>query len=235
MEISDVSYGRVLSAFPVNIPERPFREASAPPSIRAEPVDRVEISQAALKLSANDAAGLNTGGLNAGTTSSGNTQSDQDQNSDELSEEEQAQVKDLKARDTEVRAHEAAHAATGGSFAGSPSYEYQVGPDGKRYAVGGEVSIDTSPIKGDPQATIEKLEQVQDAALAPSEPSDQDRKVAQQAAAALREAQAELSAQQAEEDVAEQGGEPRSQSADPGLQQQVQLAASAYERVAALA
>jgi hypothetical protein len=49
------------------------------------------------------------------------------------------------------------------------------------YAVGGEVSIDTSPVKGDPQATIAKMEAIKRAALAPADPSGQDRSVASEA------------------------------------------------------
>ena len=63
-----------------------------------------------------------------------------------LSEQEQQQVRELSARDREVRAHEEAHANVGGRYAGSPTYSFQRGPDGKQYAVGGEVSIDVSPI-----------------------------------------------------------------------------------------
>jgi hypothetical protein len=61
-----------------------------------------------------------------------------------LSEGERKQLKELKSRDTEVRNHENAHQSAGGQFAGSPSYTYQAGPDGRRYAIGGEVSIDVS-------------------------------------------------------------------------------------------
>ena len=61
----------------------------------------------------------------------------------ELTEEEQEQVQDLQARDQEVRRHEAAHKAAAGQFAsGGPTYDLQRGPDGKQYAVGGEVQID---------------------------------------------------------------------------------------------
>lgn len=87
-------------------------------------------------------------------------------------------IKELSARDREVRNHEQAHAAVGGQYAGAPSYTYQKGPDGVNYAVGGEVSIDTSPIPGNPEATLNKAAQVKRAALAPAEPSAQDRKVA---------------------------------------------------------
>ena len=109
----------------------------------------------------------------------------------DLSPEEQAQVEKLKARDTEVRTHEAAHLAAAGQYAkGGPQYVYQTGPDGKQYAIGGSVSIDVSPVSGDPQATIQKAQQVRSAALAPGEPSGQDQKVA--AAASQMEAEARL-------------------------------------------
>ncbi|MDR0704080.1 MAG: hypothetical protein LBF88_03750 [Planctomycetaceae bacterium] len=107
----------------------------------------------------------------------------------ELTPEEQQQVQELKARDQEVRVHEAAHVAAGGPYVtGGPTYTYQTGPDGKSYAVGGEVGIDTSEVSGDPEATIRKMQTVVAAALAPAEPSGQDQKVA--AAARQKEAQA---------------------------------------------
>lgn len=102
------------------------------------------------------------------------------------------QIKQLKARDTEVRIHEQAHASVGGQYAGSPSYEYQRGPDGTNYAVGGEVQIDVAEIEGDPQATIEKMQTVRAAALAPAEPSGADRSIAADATQKLAAAQAEL-------------------------------------------
>jgi len=83
----------------------------------------------------------------------------------------------LEARDTEVRAHEAAHMGAGGGIAGSASFDYQVGPDGKAYAIGGEVPIDISS-ENDPKATQEKMQKVKAAALAPANPSPQDMKVA---------------------------------------------------------
>lgn len=119
--------------------------------------------------------------------------------SNELTEEEQAYVRELQAIDREVRAHEAAHANTGGGFAGRPTYEYVTGPDGQRYAVSGRVQIDVSAVEGDPEATIRKLETVRRAALAPARPSGQDRAVAAQAAASIRQAEAELSARRNEE------------------------------------
>ena len=96
-----------------------------------------------------------------------------------LTDDERKIVEQLKARDREVRAHEQAHLNAAGSVAlGGPSFSFQTGPDGRRYAVGGEVAIDTSPVAGNPQATIAKAKQIQRAALAPAEPSAPDRQVA---------------------------------------------------------
>ncbi|MBP0482730.1 putative metalloprotease CJM1_0395 family protein [Sagittula salina] len=105
----------------------------------------------------------------------------------------------LKTRDREVRAHEAAHASIGGAHAGSVSYTYQTGPDGKRYAIGGEVPIDVSPVAGDPEATITKMQQIKAAALAPAEPSSADRRIAATAEAARAKAQADLTALRTQE------------------------------------
>lgn len=101
-----------------------------------------------------------------------------------LSPEAEVQLRELKRRDAEVRAHERAHMAAGGQYvAGGPSYEYQQGPDGRQYAIGGHVSIDASSIPDDPEADLAKARQVRRAALAPGEPSAQDRAVAARAAA----------------------------------------------------
>ncbi|MGI9387090.1 MAG: putative metalloprotease CJM1_0395 family protein, partial [Methyloligellaceae bacterium] len=94
----------------------------------------------------------------------------QPQGSEELTEEERKEVEELKRRDREVRAHEQAHKSAGGSIAGNPSFETVTGPDGRSYAVSGEVKIDTSPVPNNPDATIRKMEVVKRAALAPSQP-----------------------------------------------------------------
>ncbi len=107
--------------------------------------------------------------------------------------EEAAQVRELASRDREVRAHEQAHAAAGGQHASAPRYEYERGPNGVNYAAGGHVNIDTSPVPGDPRATLDKARQIQRSALAPAEPSPQDRRVAAQARQMATEAAAELS------------------------------------------
>jgi len=127
------------------------------------------------------------------------------QNKEIYSEAELAQISDLKARDAEVVAHERAHAVVGGQHAGSPTYSYETGPDGVKYAVSGEVSIDTSEVAGDPQATLQKAQQIKAAALAPAEPSAQDRKVA---------TQADQMASQARNDILEENSGANESSSD---------------------
>lgn len=120
---------------------------------------------------------------------------------------EQTEIRELSARDREVRAHEQAHMAVGGQHAGGVSYDYSRGPDGRLYATGGSVSIDISPVPGDPAATVDKMQQVQRAAMAPAEPSGQDRTVAAQAAQLIAQARAEIATRSVE-------GEPDAQSED---------------------
>jgi len=99
----------------------------------------------------------------------------------ELTDAEKRVVEQLKKRDAEVKAHERAHLAAGGPYvSGGATFEYQRGPDGKNYAVGGEVSIDVSS-ESTPEATIRKMQVVRRAALAPADPSSQDRSVAAKA------------------------------------------------------
>ncbi|RUM91944.1 MAG: hypothetical protein DSZ23_01165, partial [Thermodesulfatator sp.] len=108
----------------------------------------------------------------------------------ELTSQELRVLSELKKRDREVHKHEQAHIAAGGHYVrGGASFQYETGPDGKKYAVAGEVSIDTSPEK-DPEATIRKMETVRRAALAPAHPSAQDRAVA--AEAQMKESQAAM-------------------------------------------
>jgi hypothetical protein len=116
-----------------------------------------------------------------------------------LDTEEQAQLRELKRRDQQVRAHEQAHISVGGRYITSRAqFSYQQGPDGNRYATGGEVGIDVSPVPGDPQATIRKMQTVARAALAPADPSVQDRNVASAARQAITQARIEVARQQAE-------------------------------------
>ncbi|MDR0521975.1 MAG: hypothetical protein LBH00_09020 [Planctomycetaceae bacterium] len=136
---------------------------------------------------------------------------------EKLTPEEEQQVAELKARDQEVRVHEQAHIAAGGAYVTSgPSYTYQTGPDGKKYAVGGEVGIDTGAVSGDPQATIQKMQVVAAAALAPAEPSGQDQKVAAAARQAVAKARMELAAQQNAAAVTDSGEETSEETTGSG-------------------
>lgn len=136
----------------------------------------------------------------------------------DLSEEEQQQVQELKARDQEVRTHEQAHQAAGAGYAGGASYSYQRGPDGNNYAIGGEVSIDTSST-GDPERDITKMRIVRAAALAPAEPSGQDLSVA--AAASQREAEA---SRQASEQRLEESQEKRDEADEAAEEREAEQA-----------
>ena len=120
-----------------------------------------------------------------------------DRQQEQQEKQEATEIEQLKARDQEVRVHEQAHAATGGQYAGAPRYEYTTGPDNKRYVTDGEVSIDVSEEKT-PEETLQKMEQVRAAALAPAEPSSQDLKVATEASQKATEARSEIAKAQAD-------------------------------------
>lgn len=111
----------------------------------------------------------------------------------QLTEAEKEQAEELKERDREVRQHEQAHAVAAGPYVqGGPRYVYQRGPDGRLHAIGGSISIDTSEVPDDPEATLQKARAVQRAALAPTDPSPQDRKIAAEASQMAMEARQEL-------------------------------------------
>ncbi|MDP3695830.1 MAG: putative metalloprotease CJM1_0395 family protein, partial [Desulfocapsaceae bacterium] len=142
--------------------------------------DQVSLSREGKELSANQGASRTPGQENKKSadtqqpaTKGGNLQP--------LSEAELRQIQELKNRDTEVRAHEQAHLSAAGQYAtGSPSYSYQTGADGRQYAVGGSVPIDTGK-ESTPEATIIKMRTVKRAALAPANPSPADRQIASNA------------------------------------------------------
>lgn len=113
--------------------------------------------------------------------------------SEPLTESQKVKVQKLKQRDAEVRVHELMHMSVAGGYARSgPSYDYQVGPDGGRYAIGGQVQLDTSIDEKDPSATIKKMETIKKAALAPANPSAQDHHIAAQADSAIARAREQL-------------------------------------------
>lgn len=118
-----------------------------------------------------------------------------------LSDKEKALLEELKKIDKDVQAHEAAHQAAAGQYFRGKSFTYRVGPDGQRYAIAGDVQVDTSSIPGNPKATIAKMDRIRRAALAPGDPSPQDAKVAAEAARAAMQAEAELNSQAIEQTI----------------------------------
>ena len=117
----------------------------------------------------------------------------------EISPEEEELLRKLKQNDLKVRTHERQHmAAAGGYVRSGPVYEYIAGPNGKRYAVGGRVSLDMSPVPNNPEATIRKAQIIKNAALAPADPSGADRAVA--ASAENMEAKARKDLQEEQEE-----------------------------------
>jgi len=116
----------------------------------------------------------------------------------ELTPEQQRQVDQLKEIDRKVRAHEQAHLAVGAELVrGGASFTYETGPDQRRYAVAGEVSIDATPGRT-PEETIPKAQRIRAAALAPVDPSPQDRSVAAAASRMEGDARLEIALQQRE-------------------------------------
>jgi len=115
----------------------------------------------------------------------------------------------LSARDREVRAHEQAHASIGGQYAGAAQFQYQQGPDGVRYAVAGEVPIDIGR-EATPEETLRKAQIVKRAALAPAEPSPQDRSVAAEATRLEAEAKQDLVLERAKERTRSESSEDSS-------------------------
>ncbi|MFT7560285.1 MAG: hypothetical protein ACI93R_002203 [Flavobacteriales bacterium] len=184
----------VAADLAVRVPQALARVGSSQSALSTRPVDTLD---------ANDASRPLTGEDNKSSRATNTAQEEGKEGQAKVKQEkaEQAQeakvVTELSSRDREVRAHEAAHAAVGGQYAGAPSYEFQRGPDGVNYAVGGEVSIDVGR-EASAAETIQKMLIVKAAALAPAEPSGQDMKVAAQATQQMVQAQQELASERRE-------------------------------------
>lgn len=148
-----------------------------------------------------------------------NTQDTAIKSKDKLTPEQQQELAKLKARDAEVRAHEQAHkAAAAGINASAPSYDFQTGPDGKKYAVGGEVTISFSS-SGDPETDIANAEIMKASALAPADPSSQDRAVAQNADKIIAQAKEKLAQEQEQEKESIKNDESQKAGNSNGLTQ----------------
>jgi len=103
----------------------------------------------------------------------------------------QQEIARLKRTEEKVKAHEAAHKSAGGGITGPVSYTYTRGPDDRSYVTGGEVPITVST-GHTPQETINRMQQVIRAAMAPADPSPQDRAVAAQASNIMQQARQEM-------------------------------------------
>ena len=114
----------------------------------------------------------------------------------QMSAEELVEIAKLTARDRQVRVHEAAHLAAAGPMANGVEYEYQMGPDGKMYAVGGKVKLNIAQGRT-PEESLAIARQVRAAAGAPADPSGQDTLVAAQAGQMEADAIRQLAAKQA--------------------------------------
>jgi|GEM_PF-2035141 len=109
-----------------------------------------------------------------------------------LSDQEKKEVEELKSRDREVRQHEQSHQAAAGHLAsGGPSYTFENGPDGNKYATGGEVNIKLDQ-GNTPEEKLRNAQQAERAANAPAEPSSQDKQVASEARRMANEAREEI-------------------------------------------
>jgi len=171
--------------------------------------------QAAVLHFGNQAVSLARGGEQAPEQSEEADAADEAAGDESLSKDDEQALSALRQRDREVRAHEQTHRSVGGQYAGSIHLDYQVGPDGERYAVAGSTPIDVAPIAGDPAATLRKMEIVHRAATAPASPSGADHRVAAEATQRAQRARAELAAERYERahELARGGSEASSENA----------------------
>jgi len=150
------------------------------------------------KSSQTSAATDTSSSSSTGTASSGSASSSTDSSAQTQAEKakQALEVAQLKSTDQQVRSHEAAHLAAAGSLAsGGAQFTYEAGPDGTRYAVGGEVNISVSEGRT-PEETLQRAEQIRRAALAPADPSAQDLSVAAMASEMEAKARQQIASEQ---------------------------------------
>ena len=80
-----------------------------------------------------------------------------------------------------------------------PHFRFNEALTGSNTLLGGEVKIDTSPVAGNPEATIRKANQIRAATLGPANPSAQDQAVASSARTLEARARQELHKEEKEE------------------------------------
>lgn len=172
------SFYAPLGKAPVGLEPSDNKDATLPPVEEAAAIAKVRAEQTTGKPSAVEAKPEQSNSGQSATASAA-----------ELDAAEAAQVRELAATSRKVQAHEAAHAAVGGTLAGSKSFSYVTGPDGIRYAVAGEVGIEFGQSADNPELTMRNALQLRAAALAPADPSPQDLHVAAQASQIVQKAQ----------------------------------------------
>lgn len=115
----------------------------------------------------------------------------------QLTQQEMAEVAKLAARDRDVRAHEQAHLAAAGALASGIEYDYEMGPDGKMYAVGGKVTISIPPgLNAEQKLAVAR--EIRAAAEAPTDPSSEDMAAASQASRMEVDAEQEIAKKDAQ-------------------------------------
>ena len=185
-------YRSVVVALPADDPDESQQGNNSTIKPPPPPHDTVSVSKEGRALSNNSENPDIQNDKSVNKDNSVNNENSSSSQSEDLTASDKAALTKLQARDKQVRAHEQAHLAAAGQYArGGAAFVYKTGPDGKIYAVGGEVSIDIGK-ENNPEATVTKMQIVRRAALAPAQPSSTDRQVASQATARLNQAQQQI-------------------------------------------
>lgn len=91
------------------------------------------------------------------------------------------EIRSFEATEKSIINHEKMHMMIGGNLAGSPSFIYTTGPDGRRYVSGGQVNL-KMPSGGTLTSLLRNLKRIKSAATAVSNPSAADISTASSAA-----------------------------------------------------
>jgi hypothetical protein len=137
----------------------------------------------------------------------------------ELSAEELQKLRELERKDQQVRTRDMAFLAAAGGAAGSVALEYETGPDGRRYAVGADIKLDTSA-GATPEQTLAKARALRAATMSARSDSSADASAAAKAVRMEAEARAEIErarAAERERAIEQAASEPARSHELPGL------------------
>ncbi|MBD3166758.1 hypothetical protein GF324_09180 [bacterium] len=128
---------------------------------------------------------------------------------------EEERTRDLEERDEKVRRRAEAQKAAAGSLAGgSPVYQYEIGPDGRQYAVSGHVNIKVREGRT-PEERLKNAEKAERAATAGGEITPKSAQIAAEARREARRAREEIEEQKREDgNESEQAPAPLSSRSD---------------------